>query len=166
MSISTTNSIIPSLTAHAVSGPAGPQCILYEDSGDLILLTSTPVIYDNTFRQVRKVLRDSKYCIDITIGINGFSGVEGTDWINIIQHIGETANYRYGFRNNEYVVDCAITPTGFAGIENTDWECIHHVCDPLGDNVFRDCVDENSYIIYEKVSGIWTILEKHNENTI
>lgn len=145
----------------ATGGGSVSACYTYDSAADLFGIIA-PVIHDDGSNQVRKVVRDGSFCVDITITGTGFSGSEGTDWKNLIEHTGQTSNYRYGFRDNQYVVDCGITGTGFAGTEGVDWENVFAVSHPSGDNVFRDCVDSGAYKIEEEVSTVWTTLEEHS----
>jgi hypothetical protein len=124
---------------------------------------------DGTF-SIRKIVRDSKYCVDMTLSYVGFDGTEGTDWINLFRHTGQTAVYRFGLRGGEFVVDGTITGTGFSGTVDVDWENIHSVSTPSGTGEFREGCRDGAYVIDEALTATafdgtentdWEEIESH-----
>ena len=84
-----------------------PQYRQFTD-GSCSGVTDTAVYYTDDTDTVRKVVRDNKYSVDITLSSTGFDGVEDTDWTNLFQIAGRTDTYRNCSRNDNFVVDGTI----------------------------------------------------------
>jgi len=127
------------------------QYVVYSDA--TVVLSAT-VTYQDGSVYVRKLIRDSKYCVDITLTSTGFAGTEGVDWVNILEYTGTLAVYRSGSRDGYFTVDATLTATGFAGVEDTDWEWLNRRKDPSSsETTFRDGARGGAYVIDQTLTA-------------